>query len=196
MAWWNSKRLKDGVFQPEPYWLYFELAQAHNALLLGELEPVWQVLDYRLANQDVPGLFGWREGGEGIGTNNATEGVTLIPLLRGCHRFDNITPHGWSHAEMWLLQRAVLVEDWRDGLLLFAGVPAKWLQPNNEISFRDFPTSHGTVSARLTVSPDGTFAHISIEGAAPVTPLHIVVRGRRVEASASALPMNFAIDLT
>ncbi len=56
MRWWQSSRYKDGYFQPEPYWLYFEMSQAHNALLLGELEPVWQVLDYRLAHQDLPGL--------------------------------------------------------------------------------------------------------------------------------------------
>jgi hypothetical protein len=101
--WWQANRLREGVFTPEPYWLYFESAQAHNALLFGDRDIPWQVIDYRLSHQDVPGLFGLREGGDGVGTDNAVLGVTLINQLRGCHIYDDTTPHGWSHAEFWLL---------------------------------------------------------------------------------------------
>jgi len=110
-AWWLEQRGTTDAFLPEPLWLYFEFAQAHNALLLGQVGRAWDVLDYRLRHQDVPGLYGWREGGNGEGTRNAIRGVTLFHQLRGCQRFDDIAPHGWSQAEMWLLQRAVLVEE-------------------------------------------------------------------------------------
>jgi hypothetical protein len=123
-AWWAKYRgADDAEYQPEKYWLYFEMAQAHNALLLGQRERAWRVIDYRLRQQDLPGLYGWREGGEGVGTENAVHGVTLINQLRGCQKLESITPHGWSQSEMWLLQRAALVEEWQDGLLLFAGIP-------------------------------------------------------------------------
>lgn len=171
--WWNSQRGDGGAFQPEPYWLYFESAQAHNALLLGNRERAWTTVDYRLRHQDLPGLYGWREGGDGVGTENATQGVTLIPLLRGCHKFSCITPHGWSQAEMWLLQRALLVEEWRDGLLLFAGAPLHWLEPGKELGFSNLPTLCGVVSATLVVASGGRSARISVRGARGGTPLTV-----------------------
>lgn len=195
MRWWHDKRWHNKQYQPEPYWLYFELAQAHNALLLGELKPVWEALDFRLNNQDLPGLYGWREGGNGVGTDNAIHGVTLIPMLRGCHRFDSITPHGWSQAEMWLLQRAVLVEEWQSGLLLFGGVPSKWLQPGQRVAFRAFPTCYGRVSAQLQVAPDGYSANVTVEGAAEGTPLYLHLGNSRVEDVARAQSTVMTIQL-
>jgi hypothetical protein len=172
-AWWQKYRGGGEDYRPEPYWLYFEFAQAHNALLLGQRERAWQVIRYRLQHQDLPGLYGWREGGQGVGTENATQGVTLINQLRGCHKFDSITPHGWSQAEMWLLQRAALVEEWQDGLLLFAGVPAAWLKPEARIVFRNFPTTCGKVSVELLVDTTGRLACVTVSGVAPGTPLWI-----------------------
>ena len=169
--WYARKREPGGHYQPEPYWLYFEAAQAHNALLFGERERAWRVMDYRLRHQDLPGLYGWREGGDGIGAENAIQGTTLIPLLRGCQKIDCITPHGWSQAELWLLQRAMLVEEWQDGLLLFAGVPQSWLQPGTRIAFRGLPTWYGTLSAVLQVDPQGTSARVAVSGAFADTPL-------------------------
>jgi len=171
--WWRKNR-GDGInFQPEPYWLYFEESQAHNALLIGSRERAWQAVDYRLRHQDLPGLYGWREGGSGVGTENATRGVTLIPFLRGCQKFDSITPHGWSQAEMWLLQRAMLVEEWEDGLLLFAGIPQHWLQPDARIAFHGFPTWYGKVSAILEVDAAGKEAAVTVQGLEPGTRVHI-----------------------
>jgi hypothetical protein len=176
-AWWRANRGSSDDFRPEPYWLYFEFAQAHNALLLGQPGRAWDVIRYRRRYQDVPGLYGWREGGEGVGTRNATQGVTLIPQLRGCQRFDSITPHGWSQAEMWLLQRALLVEEWGGGLLLFAGVPPAWLEPGARVAFRDFPTWYGTVSAELRVDERGGTAAVRAEGIAPGTPVRLPPAG-------------------
>ncbi|ACZ42892.1 hypothetical protein Tter_1988 [Thermobaculum terrenum ATCC BAA-798] len=177
-AYWRRVRTaEDGSYLPEPYWLYFEAAQAHNALLLGQREKAWQVLDYRLSHQDLPGLYGWREGGEGVGTENATDGVTLIPHLRGCQRVDSIAPHGWTQAELWLLQRAMLLEEMEAELLLFAGVPRGWLQPGGRVSFHDLPSWYGRVSAELEVQPDGRSVHIKVRGADAHTRVRISLPG-------------------
>jgi hypothetical protein len=172
-AWWTKNRGDGKNFRPEPYWLYFEESQAHNALLLGQRERAWQALDFRLRHQDLPGLYGWREGGNGVGTDNATRGVTLIPFLRGCQKYESITPHGWSQAEMWLLQRAVLIEEWNDGLLLFSGVPIHWLKPGTHLAFRNFPTWYGKINAELVVAPDFKTAALTISGVMPDIPLKI-----------------------
>jgi len=195
MRWWGQNRVKHGQFVPEPYWLYFELAQAHNALLMGEIDLVWQVLDYRLRHADLPGLYGLREGGDGVGTENAVYGVTLINQLRGCHKFDSITPHGWSQAELWLLQRAVLVEEWAGGLLLFAGVPTSWLIPNARIDFRHFPTAFGRISAELTVDATGQQGQVSVSGAAEGTPLSLRLNGQTQHAAAQALSTSFQLTI-
>jgi hypothetical protein len=192
--WWEKHRGEGASYRPEPYWLYFELAQAHNALLFGQRERVWQVLDYRFAHQDLPGLYGYREGGEGVGTENAVHGVTLLNQLRGCHKFESITPHGWSQAELWLLQRAVLVEEWADGLLLFAGVPERWLQPGARIAFRDFPTWYGKATAELNVDSAARNATVHVSGLRAGTPVRISLPRGHVDTVADGA--TIMLDMT
>ena len=192
---WVKHRENDGTYQPEPYWLYFEFAQAHNALILGQRERAWRVIEYRLKHQDLPGLFGWREGGDGVGTENATEGVTLINQLRGCHKFESITPHGWSQSEMWLLQRAVLIEEWGPGLTLFSGVPANWIKPGKRIAFRGFPTWYGKVSADLLVEADGKSVSLTISGAEPGTKITIQLPSITVLVDAKDEETTIKLDL-
>jgi hypothetical protein len=192
--WWQTNRYRDGVFTPEPYWLYFEFAQAHNALLMGDPEPAWQVLDYRLKHQDLPGLYGWREGGNGIGTENAVNGVTLIRQIRGCQKFDSITPHGWSQAELWLLQRALLVEEWDQGLMLLGGVPRHWLKPDAKIAFRHFPTWYGSVSVEMTVDSACQHAIVAVSGVEPGTPIRIMLRDEQYIAAQHPLSIQVPLD--
>lgn len=192
-AWWARHRGDADAYQPEPHWLYFELAQAHNALLLGRRDRAWRTIDYRMQHQDLPGLYGWREGGDGVGTENAVQGVTLINQLRGCQRFDSIMPHGWSQAEMWLLQRAILVEEWQGGLLLFAGVPQDWLTPSARVAFRNFPTWYGPTTAELLVSADGQRASITLAGVDQGTP--VVVRLPARDAAGRVGPDGLSMEM-
>ena len=90
-------------------------------------------------------------------------GVTLINQLRGCHKFDSITPHGWSQAELWLLQRAVLITETETQVRLFAGVPVSWLKAGCLIEFQQFPSIHGRVSASLRVTEQNSF-QITVDG--------------------------------
>jgi len=194
-AWWVEHRGSGDVYRPEPYWLYFEFAQAHNALLFGERERAWQVVDYRLRHQDLPGLYGWREGGDGVGTENAIHGVTLINQLRGCQRLASITPHGWSQAEMWLLQRAMLVDEWGDGLLLLAGVPAHWLTPRARIAFSGLPTWYGHVNVEVLVDPRGEAATVMISGIATGTPLTVRLPGHDRTTVSAGRATSVRVDL-
>ena len=194
-AWWLKHRGDADDYRAEPYWLYFEFAQAHNALLLGQHERAWRVVQYRLQHQDLPGLYGWREGGQGVGTENATHGVTLINQLRGCHKFESITPHGWSQAEMWLLQRAILVEEWQGGLLLFAGVPSEWLAPGARVAFRNFPTWYGNASAELVVDAQGQSATVTVSGIEAGTPVRVRLPGREVETAFSGNTLSMRVEL-
>ena len=181
--WWAKNRgSNDSDYQPEDYWLYFEFAQAHNALLLGQRERAWRVIQYRLQHQDLPGLYGWREGKDGVGMENAVNGVTLIRQLRGCQIFDSVTPHGWSGSEMWLLQRATLVEEWQDKLVLFSGIPETWLKPGARFGFRNLPSWYGDVSASVQVSQDGRSVHVEISGAVPGTLVQVRLPQAQKEA--------------
>jgi hypothetical protein len=185
-TWWAANRGIGNDYEPEPYWLYFEFAQAHNAMLLGEREWAWRTVQHRLQHQDLPGLYGWREGGDGVGTENAIYGVTLINQLRGCQHLDSITPHGWSQAEFWLLQRAMLVEEWRDGLLLFAGIPSAWLVPGARVAIGNSPTWYGRVDARLSVGASGEEVRVGISGVVPGTHLWLRLPGSEIEGVAGS----------
>jgi len=182
-AWWQKHRGGPAEYIPEQYWLHFELGQVHNALLLGLRDRAWLALKYRLEHQDIPGLYGWREYGPGTIAGNAVNGVSLIKQLRGCQRFESITPHGWCASEMWLLQRGMLVEEWQGGLLLFAGVPREWLAPGVRVAFRDFPTWYGKANAELLVDAQGRLATITLSGVAAGTPVRISLPGRQVDAA-------------
>ncbi len=192
--WWRANRVSDGAFTPEPYWLYFESAQAHNALLFGSRDIPWQVIDYRLSHQDVPGLYGLREGGDGVGTDNAVLGVTLINQLRGCQIYDDITPHGWSQSEFWLLQRALLIDEAGGGLLLFAGVPDRWLTPGADIGIERFPTMYGDVTANLRV--EGRTARITAAGVRAGTPIRIRIGGAQIDHIAAHEPLTVSLEIT
>lgn len=183
--WWKVERGTESTYIPERFWIHFELGQIHNALMLGLREQSWQGLKYRLENQDVPGLYGWREYGGGFEeAGNAVNGVSIIKQLRGCTKFDKITPHGWCSAEMWLLQRGMLVEEWRNGLNLFAGVPDEWLKPSAEISFSGFATWYGNVSAKLVCDSRGKIESAAADGILYGTTVRLMFKDGIIELKA------------
>ena len=196
-AFWEERRGPGDDFIPEPAWLYREFGTAHNALLLGQRERAWQVIEYRLCHQDVPGLYGYREGRK-EGTVGAVQlGVSLFPGLRGYQKDTGITPHGWVGSEMWLLQRGMLVEEWQGALLLFGGVPSEWLKPGARVAFRNFPTWYGKVSADLLVDAQGRSATVTLSGAVAGTPVKIRLPGSEVESlcdSSGALSLQVELE--
>jgi hypothetical protein len=88
-----------------------------------------------------------------------------------------ITPHGWSAAEMRLLRRAVLVEEWQGSILLFAGVPRYWPMPGEHLSFKDFPTWYGRARAELRIDADGHTGAVTVAGLRPGTAMRVRLPG-------------------
>jgi hypothetical protein len=109
---------------PAPEWTYFELAKAHQWLLLGDPERAWRRLRWFWAHQASPGLYTWWEGSGEENTFGRWESV------RGWAEPAHVTPHYWTAAEMLLLQLAMLAHvsaTTHDELVVGAGVPRTWL---------------------------------------------------------------------
>lgn len=123
---WSQLRDAEGGYKERPLWTYFDFAEAHQWLLLGESERAWQTLEWFFANQSSPGLFSWWEGN---GEENTSR---LWATLRGWVKPDSVTPHYWSAAEALALQLDMLtyVDESKPSrpIVIGAGVPADWLR--------------------------------------------------------------------
>ena len=156
-------------------WPYGGLGIAHAALRLGMLESTWQVLDWTMAHQTLPGTYAW---GEAI--NPRTGGLELGDM-----------PHSWAAAELISLLRDLVVSE-QDGVLLVnPGTPESWLDPGKHIRLMDAPTEYGLVNVSLSRSPAGPDAAppdltVQLDGTppggwqvrVPGTPVQILVDGR------------------
>ncbi|NEQ30842.1 MAG: hypothetical protein F6K04_07550 [Leptolyngbya sp. SIO4C5] len=95
---WQQQRDRQGNLLETPLWTYFTVAEAHQWLLLGQPERVWQTLAWFWQHQASPGLYTWWEG---EGEEN-TSG--LWQQIYGWVDPPHVTPHYWTAAEMLLLQ--------------------------------------------------------------------------------------------
>jgi hypothetical protein len=163
---WTKTRKPDGGFVKRPEWTYFDVAQAHNWLLLGDQDKAWQTLEYFWANQPSPGLYTlWEGSGE---ENN----FGLWQQIRGWADPPFITPHYWSASEMLNLQLDMLayVDEVSPDmeLVIGAGVPPEWIQEN--MSVKGIRTRFGVVdwtwrAGKLAVTLDGKPARFRPAGA-------------------------------
>ena len=156
-------------------WPYGGLGIAHAALRLGMLEQTWQVLDWTMAHQTLPGTYAW---GEAI--NPQTGGLELGDM-----------PHSWAAAELVSLLRDLVVSE-QDGVLLVnSGTPDSWLDPGKHIVLKNAPTEYGPVSVSLSRAPATPGAGppdltIQLDGTppggwqlrVPGTPVQVVVDSR------------------
>jgi hypothetical protein len=97
-ARWESLRTPDGGFKKRPEWTYFDVAEAHNWLELGDRPRAEQTLHWFWNHQVSPGLYTWWEGS---GEENSFHGWDDV---RGWLHPEHVTPHYWTAAEMLLLQ--------------------------------------------------------------------------------------------
>jgi len=129
------------LIKGRPSWTYFNLAEAHQWLPLGQPAKVWNDLRWFWNNQTSPGLYTWWEGSGEENTFHRWE------QARGWVTPPHVTPHYWTAAEMLLLQLDMLayVEpgDGKPVLVIGAGVPAAWL--DKAVSVEDLPTRLGKV---------------------------------------------------
>jgi len=117
----DEDRLKD-----KPLWTYFNVAEAHQWLALGQPDKAWNDLRWFWNKQASPGLFTWWEGKGEENTFHRWEQARgwVAPL--------HVTPHYWTAAEMLLLQLDMLafLDESCDepSLVIGAGIPEDWLE--------------------------------------------------------------------
>ncbi len=175
---WLSRRDARGNFKQEPPWTYFDVAEAHQWLMLDRPENARQTLDWFWRNQSSPGLYTWWEGTPA--SSHRWVGI------RGWVKPNPVTPHYWTASEMLLLQLSMLgyIDQSSGGntLVIGAGIPAEWLGRQMSVSGLSLP--RGPVDWRW----DGAAMHVYVNDPslkvrlglafAPNTPLHVHVSGR------------------
>ncbi len=158
------------------FWPYGGLGIAHAMLRLGLLQPTWQILDWTIGHQTVPGTYAW---GEGVNPTNG--GLELGDM-----------PHSWAAAELISLLRDLVVAEQDGWLEVNSGIPDTWLEPGKHVILRDAPTEYGPVSVSLIRT--AADLNMTVEGSPPLgwqlrlpgTPRQITVDGSPVTASTSA----------
>jgi hypothetical protein len=139
---WTERRDGDGGFLWLPLWTYFEIAEAHQWLYLGDSDRVWDTLRWFWEHQASPGLYTWWED-EGEGNT-----FYLWNKVRGWVQPRHVTPHYWTAAEMLLLQLDMLayVDESTDkpSLVIGAGIPVRWL--DQPLRVEGLVTPYGIVS--------------------------------------------------
>jgi len=122
---WLKNRTEDGDFVSFPLWTYFDVAEAHQWVFLGEPQRAWSTLDWFWRHQVSPGLYTWWEG---KGEENSFH---IWETVRGWHEPQHVTPHYWTAAEIALLQLDMLAcemnEEKELTIVIGAGVPSDWL---------------------------------------------------------------------
>lgn len=154
-ARWESRRLSGGGFKTPPLWTYFDIAEAHQWLELGDRAKVWAILEWFWKNQPAPGLYQWWAG------SSEENSLGRWDQVRGWVNPPYALPHYWTAAEMLLLQLDMLVS-WRQDssnytLTIGGGVPDAWVA--HRLSVRNVPIPGGRVSwqwdgAELSVEID------------------------------------------
>ena len=147
---WEQTRCPCGVYEPEPEWTYFEAAQGHNYMLLGDRARAWATIERFLSHHTAQGLYTYHEG---TGDENTS---LQWRRARGWDRIRYVTPHGWTSAEVFLLLRDALVRETATGLEVGAGVPPEWM--NHSFSARYLPSHFGKVSMEY----DAHLRHLTV----------------------------------
>lgn len=122
---WQKIRSHQDGFAERPKWTYFDVAEAHQWLLLTQPERAWQTLEWFWANQSSPGMYTWWEDDGEENSSGRWEQV------RGWVRPQGVTPHYWTAAEMALLQMDMLAHAdpaRPNTVVIGAGIPQHWLK--------------------------------------------------------------------
>ena len=166
IEWYRKRRLNsDNTRQPDLLWTYFEVAQAHNAFLLGFRDEAWVNIAGLIAPEkwDVAAYIeGIMKGSECLPYRNGEE-------RRGWLNTENALggnmPHKWTTAEMITLIRDMFVTEDKEGLVLGVGVPKSWIKPGAKFGVKNMPTDFGLVSYTVTIDANSQ-TKLEYEGSA------------------------------
>jgi hypothetical protein len=122
-------------------WTPYELRIADAFVRLGERNRAAELLEFGLADRRPPDWNGW------------PEMIWREPRRPG---FLGDMPHGWAAAEYARALRSALVYERESdaALVVFAGVPAAWLEDGGRVRAR-LPTWYGELRAELWQADDG-----------------------------------------
>jgi hypothetical protein len=137
---WDSLHNASGAYLTPPVWTYFDIADAHQWLMLNRQDRAWQTLDSFFDHQSATGLYTWWEG---TGEEN---NFGRWEHVRGWIDPKSVTPHYWTAAEVLLLQLDMLayVDKTRASTVVIgAGIPAEWRKSDMEV--RGLQTELGVV---------------------------------------------------
>jgi hypothetical protein len=158
---WDKSHNADGQYKSVPLWTYFDIADAHQWLYLGEPARTWKTLDWFWEHQSSVGLYTWWEG------NGEENSFGRWRNIRGWVNPPNVTPHYWTASEMLLLQIDILGYADSSGkepvIVVGAGIPRDWIK--SDMSVRGVSTELGLVDWRwshkeLTVTVHGSHAKV------------------------------------
>jgi hypothetical protein len=134
---WKRLHETDGAFRMFPQWPYLDLGEAHQWLLLGQVDRAWQTMAWFWEHQASPGLYSWWEGrGEPFhewkdASHRWRATFHQWRPVRGWFNPPSVTPQYWSAAEMLLLQLDMLgyADTASDpiSIVVGAGIPKQWL---------------------------------------------------------------------
>ncbi len=165
-------------------WTYFASFYAHAHLWLGgpdRIAKAHQIL-YSFANHASP-LLVWRE--------------EQRPVNQGLNMVGDM-PHNWASAEFIRLVRHMIAIERDNRLVLFEGIPHKWLQPGKEIRLDGIATEFGSLKLSAKISSDGLSAMIEMDKigsagkpGAPVVDLRVFKQLGFKAASGEQLPDEF-----
>jgi hypothetical protein len=169
-TWWETWRCPRGKYNVAFDWTYFEAAQAHNYLLLGNWDRFHTILERYYQYQDVPGLYGYNEGKnvkkpDGNSVYGGQDwGFGNILDYRGWDMFDCNMPHNWVSSELYLMMRDALLFEEDDTLVIGAGISKEWITTGSTIEVKNAVTHFGRVSYRLSAEENGLVLESSIDG--------------------------------
>ncbi len=128
----------------------YELRLVGVFVRLGRVEEAHELLDWFMQYQQPAG---WRQWGEVAYRD---------PLYPG---FVGDMPHTWVGGEFVNSVRAMLVyeDEAADALIVAAGVPWRWLSSPDGVSFENFPTEFGLLSASLKLE-DASKVRVRMSG--------------------------------
>ena len=127
---WRNLHDAVGAYHTLPLWTYFEVADAHQWLLLGRPDRTWQTLSWFFNHQAATGLFTWWEG------SGEENNFGRWKNVRGWINPPNVTPHYWTASEMLMLELDMLayVDQTRlSTIVIGGGVPAEWVTSNLDV---------------------------------------------------------------
>lgn len=122
---WHDQHDTNNQFKTKPLWTYFNVAESHQWLFLGQTNRVWANLEWFWQHQSMPNLYTWWEGD---GEENS---FGIWQNIRGWVKPKNVNPHYWTAAEMALLQMDMLgyLDETKETsrIIIGGGIPLDWL---------------------------------------------------------------------